>query len=123
MKKITIPKETYKQMVEGNAEDAGMLTFITLILRNAPSSMSGVDKIFQVGKLIDKLKSNKGNILEVDEDDYKIISGVMLGEMFQTWNRLKQQGSETAPTGWEAINSNPLQEPFITYLRAIKDAE
>jgi len=130
MKKITIPKETFKMIVEvdGKKEtlEKKITDLIILCLRLAPSSQGTIDKIFEVGKLIEKLKTvtPEQEEIEVDNDDYKLIKEVMTIEMFKPWEKYQQRNqSGLIPNGWDIISSNPLEEPYITYLKEITNAK
>jgi len=128
MKKIIVPvnKFTLSELDEKGKtvlREGGIGEFLMLIIRSCPSSKATVDKIFEVGKLISKLKEIKDeDEIILDNDDYKLIGNAVLKEMFEPWKQYQnQQGN--IPTGWEVIGLNPIHETIMTFLQSVKDAQ
>lgn len=127
MKKILIPAETFN-LKEKDSDDkiverkGTLIDFLTLIIRSCPSSKGTLDRIFDVGALAHKLKDAKEELI-LDNDDYKLISGCVLKELFEPWKQFQVQGSQYTPTGWDTLQFNPLHDTIMAYLKAVKDAE
>jgi len=128
MKKISVPqsKFTLSELdVEGKTvlHEAKIHEFLILVIRSCPSSKATIDKIFEVGKLISKLKEIKDeDEILLDNDEYKLIEHAVLKEMFEPWVQY-QNHQGTIPTGWEAIGLNPIHETIMTFLQSVKDVQ
>lgn len=126
MKTIKIPKVTFRTQVsdpDGSIKEVsnGFAEFVNLVLRSCPSSKSSIDRIFDVGKLINKIKSSRSDELVIDNDEYKILTETLMKETFEKWEPYKNQQGYT-PTGWESMGINPLSNEAMEYLSAIKEA-
>lgn len=124
MKKITIPSDVFKFNNGKEMSDGNLVDFIVMCMRTAPASQKTLDKVYEAGKLVSKLKKLEKDAKEftVDNDDYKAIKELLQKEMFALWQPFANPQTKVVPNGWEAIGFNPLSDTGLAFLDAIETA-
>ena len=125
MKTIQIPKQVEAKGDQGEVQKSSFTDFLVVVLLTAPSSQETLDKIYDVGKLIRKIKDldEKATEIELSNDDFTIIKNVVLDELVKPWEKFAQPGNPNVPTGWQMIGMNPLNDVVFEYLEVIREAE